>query len=94
MISAPTGYGNSEGTPTEHGLELDAEAMMDYLGRRADIDHKKIVFFGRSLGGAVAVRTAVNRRSEVAALVLENTFTSISDMVDHVMPVLAKVWSQ
>jgi hypothetical protein len=26
-----------------------------------------------------------------AALVLENTFTSISDMVDHVMPLLARV---
>ena len=64
---------------------------MDYLATRSDIDQRKVVFFGRSLGGAVAVRTAVNHRHRVAALVLENTFTSISDMVDHVMPLFAKV---
>ena len=85
------GYGNSEGTPTEHGLQLDGDAVMDHLAQRWDIDHSKIIFFGRSLGGAVAIRTAVNRPTEVAVVVLENTFTSISDMVDVVMPLLSKV---
>ena len=84
------GYGNSEGSPSERGLELDADAVMDHLAGRTDIDRAKVVFFGRSLGGAVAIRTAVNRPTEVAVLVLENTFTSISDMVDHVMPLVAK----
>ena len=49
------GYGNSEGTPTEKGLELDANASLQFLKERKDIDHTKVYLFGRSLGGAVAV---------------------------------------
>ena len=37
------------------GIRKDAHAAMDYLLNRHDIDHKKIIVFGRSLGGAVAV---------------------------------------
>lgn len=88
------GYGDSEGSPTEAGLELDAEAVMRYLDAKPDIDHRKVFFFGRSLGGAVAVRAATNLRrpeDKLAGIILENTFTSIGDMVDHVMPWLSPV---
>lgn len=44
------GYGLSEGTPSEKGLYLDAKASLDYLSSRHDIDHSKIIIFGRSLG--------------------------------------------
>jgi len=52
------GYGSSSGTPDEQGLGLDAEAVLDALSWRTDIDHNKIVLFGRSLGGAVAIESA------------------------------------
>ena len=42
------------------GLELDAEAALDYLLNRRDIDTSRIIVFGRSLGGAVAVSLASN----------------------------------
>ncbi|XP_068209907.1 protein ABHD13 [Palaemon carinicauda] len=76
------GYGLSDGTPSEEGLYLDAQAAISYLKTRLDIDQNKIVIFGRSLGGAVAV-DCVSRSeisSRIAAMVLENTFTSIPDM--------------
>ncbi|KAB7498500.1 Protein ABHD13 [Armadillidium nasatum] len=76
------GYGLSQGSASEQGLYLDAEAAICYLRTRTDIDLSKIVVFGRSLGGAVAI-DCVSRseiRSRVAALVIENTFTSIPDM--------------
>ena len=38
------------------GLFLDAKAAMDLLLSRSDIDTRKIIVFGRSLGGAVAVK--------------------------------------
>ena len=42
------------------GLRLDAQAAMEYLLRCQDIDRRKIVLFGRSLGGAVAIDLASN----------------------------------
>lgn len=42
------------------GLYMDAEAAMDYVMSRHDIDHRKVVLFGRSLGGAVAIYLAAS----------------------------------
>lgn len=44
------GYGHSDGSPNEEGFYLDAQAALDYLVGRPDIDQRKIVVFGRSLG--------------------------------------------
>ncbi|KAI1885346.1 hypothetical protein AGOR_G00219190 [Albula goreensis] len=74
------GYGRSEGEPSEEGLRLDAEAALDYVMTRPDLDKTKVVLFGRSLGGAVAVRLASENPHRVAAVVLENTFLSIPHM--------------
>jgi len=38
--------------------------------------------FGRSLGGAVAVELAMNKGNHLRGVIIENTFTSIADMVD------------
>ena len=42
------------------GLYLDAEAGLDFLLTRRDIDRRKIILFGRSLGGAVAIYLAAS----------------------------------
>jgi dienelactone hydrolase len=52
------GYGRSEGTPSEDGIKMDADAVMRHLARRTDIDNRKIIVLGRSLGGAVGVYVA------------------------------------
>lgn len=44
------GYGLSQGSPSEEGLYMDAQAGMDYLSSRTDIDTNEIIVFGRSLG--------------------------------------------
>ncbi|XP_041360811.1 protein ABHD13-like [Gigantopelta aegis] len=76
------GFGKSDGSPTEHGLYQDAEAAMDFLFKRSDIDKKKIFIFGRSLGGAVAIHLVAQPyyASLVAGLILENTFTSVPEI--------------
>ncbi|KAI1305345.1 Protein ABHD13 [Halotydeus destructor] len=76
------GYGLSKGLPCEHGLYLDSEAAMEYLLQHPAIDKTQIVLFGRSLGGGVAVELAKNIRykDHVAAVIIENTFTSIPDI--------------
>lgn len=49
---------------------MDAlQAVLDAIHSRADIDKTKIVLFGRSLGGAVAVYLADKEPSRVSSLV-------------------------
>ncbi|KAH7572092.1 hypothetical protein ACOSP7_015108 [Xanthoceras sorbifolium] len=82
------GYGASDGHPSQHGITRDAQAALDHLSQRTDIDTSRIVVFGRSLGGAVGAVLTKNNPDKVAALILENTFTSILDMAGVLLPFL------
>jgi fermentation-respiration switch protein FrsA (DUF1100 family) len=88
FILSYRGYGSSQGEPSEEGLKMDAQAALLYLKERDDLVDSPIVVFGRSIGGAVAIDLVSKYNDEVAALILENTFTSIPDMIDHVLPPL------
>jgi len=72
------GYGKSEGKPSEQGTYLDARAALAHLQTRSDVDPDKIVYFGRSLGAAVAVELATVQPP--MAMVLVSPFASIADM--------------
>ncbi|GMY36377.1 alpha/beta hydrolase domain-containing protein WAV2 isoform X1 [Fagus crenata] len=82
------GYGASDGYPSQHGIIRDAQAALDHLSQRTDIDTSRIIVFGRSLGGAVGAVLTKNNPDKVAALILENTFTSILDMAGVLLPFL------
>ncbi|XP_014510621.1 protein bem46 isoform X1 [Vigna radiata var. radiata] len=82
------GYGASDGYPSQRGIIKDAQAALDHLSERSDIDTSRIVVFGRSLGGAVGAVLTKNNPDKVAALILENTFTSILDMAGVLFPFL------
>ena len=69
------GYGRSEGSPSEGGLYLDAEAAYQYLVRDRGVEPDRIICFGRSLGAAVALHVAVRR--QVAGLIMESAFASV-----------------
>lgn len=77
------GYGNSQGSPSEQGTYLDAEAAWQYLlgqGVKAD----EIVIMGRSLGAAVAAELAYRHKPK--AVVLESAFTSVPDVAAELYP--------
>jgi len=63
------GYGTSEGAPGETALAADALAIYDAVARRDDIDPRRIVVFGRSLGTAIAAHLAAERPVVGAVLV-------------------------
>ncbi len=87
------GYGLSEGTPEEAGVYLDARAGLGFLEEHG-FPPDRIVLFGRSIGGAVAVDLAVDRG--LAGLILEGMFTSGADMARSVFgaPLAALVGSR
>ena len=82
------GYGRSEGSPSEEGLYRDAEAAWNYLTGERKVSARNIIIFGDSLGGAVAIDLA--SRVEPAGLIVQSSFTSISDMAAQVMPFLPR----
>ena len=74
------GYGNSEGHPTERGTYLDARAALEYVKSRSDINPKHVVYFGHSLGAAIAIELAIEYPPFGMALVAP--FSSIKDMAE------------
>ena len=84
------GYGGNSGTPTEEGLARDARAALDYVAGRQDVDPDRIVYFGESLGGSVAVRLAVDRQPR--AMILRSPFASLADVARHHYPFLPVRW--
>ncbi|UCG33952.1 MAG: alpha/beta hydrolase, partial [Phycisphaerales bacterium] len=49
------GFGCSQGRISQRGSVLDVHAALDYVLSRPDVDPARVVAFGQSLGGAVAV---------------------------------------
>ena len=71
------GYGRSAGAPSLDGLHLDFAAALETLRAMPEADPQRIVVFGQSLGGAIAITglAASPHRRDVRALVVEGAFT-------------------
>lgn len=78
------GYGGNPGSPSETGLAADAVAAADWVA--ANLPGHETVYFGESLGAAVAIQLATQRPP--AALVLRSPFTSLGDVGAHHYPFL------
>ncbi len=68
------GYGTSTGKPSESNAYSDIDAAYEYLTERLQIPPSRIIAYGRSLGGAVAIDLAA--RKPLAGLVIESSFVS------------------
>jgi len=85
FIPEYVGYPMSEGRPSEAGLYATADAAYDYLLTRSDVDPRRIVIVGRSLGSGAAIDLA--SRKPVAGLATFSAFTSMNEMARKVLPI-------
>jgi pimeloyl-ACP methyl ester carboxylesterase len=69
------GFGGLDGVPTEDGLAQDAQRWYDFLRNQKQVEPRRIVIYGWSLGSAVAVTLA--SRVEEAAVILEGAPASV-----------------
>jgi uncharacterized protein len=79
------GYGRSTGRPTEAGLYRDADAMVQALRRLRGGTHtestRAVIYWGRSLGGAVAAYATT--RTPPSGLILESAFVDKAAVIRH-----------
>ena len=69
-----SGYGLSEGEPSEQQVYNDVHAVYNYLTETLEISPAQIISYGHSLGAAVATNLAASQT--VAALILESPFVT------------------
>ena len=72
------GYGPAGGRPSQKAILADAVRFYDMVVERPEVDVARIIFQGRSVGGAFAACLAAKRKP--ATLILESTFTSVVSM--------------
>jgi hypothetical protein len=78
------GYGRSRGNPVERGCVADGMAAQRWLAEREGVNLEDITIMGRSLGGGVAVAIAAEQGAR--ALVIEATFTRMTDVAAYRYP--------
>jgi pimeloyl-ACP methyl ester carboxylesterase len=72
------GYGRSSGRPHEEGTYRDARAARLALLGQQGVDDSLVLYLGESLGGAVALKLALE--APPRGLVLQSTFTGVRGM--------------
>ncbi len=72
------GFGRSAGKPSQEAIGEDMAAFYDMVIDRPQVDAQRVLFHGRSLGGAIAVDLATRRKPD--AVILDATFTSMARM--------------
>ncbi len=76
------GYGRSAAeSPSEKGLFRDARGAHAHLTGELGADPQRVILFGHSLGGAVAIDAALD--CPVAGLVVQSSFTDLRAMARH-----------
>lgn len=89
------GYGESPGEPSEEGLARDARAVWRFATELKKIESRRIVLYGESLGGGVAVRLANElslNKTPPAGLILRSTFSSLTDAASSHFPFIPVRW--
>lgn len=77
------GYGKSSGPRNEQYLYADAQATYDFA--RKNYGEANTVLYGRSLGGAFAVKTGAQNQPK--QVILEAAFYNLQDVVNRWLPV-------
>ncbi len=78
------GFGNSKGKPGINGVLEDANASLEFFGKRYDEFNKYPTFIlGYSLGGFFA--SAISNNKNIQGIILISTFTNAQEMIDFLM---------
>jgi fermentation-respiration switch protein FrsA (DUF1100 family) len=92
VIPEYRGYDDLPGQPTYAGSALDARAALRFVRESLGVDDSRLIYFGHSLGTAIATELARVRAPR--ALILQSPFTSARGMAARMfLPGLTFFWS-
>ena len=77
------GYGFSEGDASRRKLIGDCEAALEFLNTKIDRSKTKLLIYGQSFGGNLAIAVAENSQDKIDGVVTEGAFSSHKDMAAH-----------
>ena len=88
------GYGASAGSPSLPGVQLDIDAALSALLARPDVDPRRIVLFGQSLGGALAIHYAARgaHRGALRAVISDSAFADYRLIVSEKLASFFLTW--
>ncbi len=87
-----SGFGFSRGKAKRTNVLKNACAGMDYLIAHPEIKGEKLIVYGQSLGGHLALSMATNYLGEIDALVTEGAFSSHKDIANHQVRLLGRIF--
>jgi dipeptidyl aminopeptidase/acylaminoacyl peptidase len=89
------GFGHSDQAPLSNpGFADDAVAALRYLRSRPDVDPKRVLIYGHSMGAAYALAAAAEANKEgdpVRAVITANGFSSWRLVANYHLPILGFV---
>jgi uncharacterized protein len=75
------GFGKSGGQVDRRGMINDVKAAFSYAGSRRDVDSRRLISYGHSLGGAKSVTALAETPVKgLRAIVIDGAFASYQDM--------------
>ncbi len=87
------GYGRSAGRPSRQGLVEDSVAAIDYVTSRNDVDSSRIVLYGQSMGGQLALNAASLKKDlGIRLVVAEATYAKHSYHIADKLGRLGPLW--
>ena len=89
-----SGFGFSEGKATRKNVLKDANDGLKYLMSRKDIKYDKLVIYGQSLGGHLAVVVAEKNQDKIDGLIIEGAFSSHKDIASEKVPLLGRIFTR
>lgn len=79
-------YGKSTGTPTHLNIAADAEIILATATALPEITGSKLIIYGASIGSQIATHLAKNHNDKIAALILDGTIASFTDIAVATSP--------
>jgi pimeloyl-ACP methyl ester carboxylesterase len=87
-----SGFGFSTGRPTRRNVLKDANMAFDYIVADTSLVYERLIIYGQSLGGHVAVVVAEENQDYIDGLVIEGAFSSHKDVGADMAGVMARIF--
>ncbi|MDD2195982.1 MAG: alpha/beta fold hydrolase [Bacteroidales bacterium] len=78
-----SGYGFSSGKPNRGNVLSDANAAVELISQRSDVESTMLLLYGQSLGGHLAPTVANMNSKAIDGVILEGAFSSHKDIAAH-----------